>query len=461
MNNILTKIVATKKEEVKKLYQQYDIEKLKKEIQKSPISFYQKLAEKAQKNEKFLLTEFKRKSPSEGWINKDVAINQQVNKYQNLGTNAISVLTDYSYFGGTYKDLNEVSNCIENTSICVLNKEFIIDEIQVYLARKNGANIILLIAAILETTQFNHLKTLAENLGMGVIAEIHNAEEWEVIKDLNCKVIGINNRNLNNFKTALNNCNFLAQLINSESFIIAESGMKSNLDLQIAGAYSHGFLIGTSLMRNEIDLAAVNQKNYFFKACGLKTAQEINNVEANLIGINFSPVSKRKINLSELENGIIPSNAVAVFYNNSVTEIESILTKFSFKYVQLYAEDVPLSFIQQLKQKVILAIRVKTKESLKKINQYAPFIDLFILDAAQPGKGKSIQVEIPRNFPYPFLLAGGINETNLNKAQNYTNCLGVDIASGIETNGQVDLEKITNINKKINGLSFVMKDYER
>ena len=130
--------------------------------------------------------------------------------YKKLGASAVSILTDYDYFGGSHKDLKEASDYLKDTDILVLNKEFIIDEIQLYLARKNGADLVLLIAAILDTEKFSILKNLAESLGMGVLAEVHSIAEYQKIAYLNCTVIGVNNRDLNTFKTALNNCNFIA-----------------------------------------------------------------------------------------------------------------------------------------------------------------------------------------------------------------------------------------------------------
>ncbi len=461
MNNILEKIKAAKEVEVSALYEKYSLDELKKNVVSSPISFYEKLAQKKALNQPFLISEFKRKSPSEGWINEEVSIESQIQKYIDFGTDAVSVLTDNQFFGGSYEDLNKAASWIENVQnceICVLNKEFIIDEIQVYLARKNGANLILLIAEILDVESFENLKNLAESLGMGVLAEVHNLPEFKKIEALNCKVIGVNNRNLDNFKTAINNCNFLAQYISKDSFLIAESGMHNSIDLKVAGTYSDGFLIGTSLMRNsKLDFS----QECFFKACGMRSSEEISNNRADLVGVNFSPKSKRKVNEKILADLEIPQNAVALFYKNSESDIDEILSNYHFKYIQVYFEDVSFEFIKNCKHKIMLAVKVKGNFDFNELEQYAPFVDFFILDSAEPGSGKSIQSEIPFEFPYPFLLAGGMNLENLNRIEKYKNCIGVDIASGVETAAKVDLDKIKNIKSKIEKIGKVELFFEK
>ncbi len=447
---ILAQIVETKRQEIEQLYQQYDLEVLKQECVSTNLSFYQKIKD-CQGN--FFITEFKRKSPSAGWINQEVAIEIQLQQYKDLGTNAVSVLTDQEYFGGSYEDLQKAAKFLQDTDICILNKEFIIDEIQVYLARKFGTNIILLIAAILDLEQFVKLKNLAESLGMGVIAEVHNLEEYRKIQSANCTVLGINNRNLNNFKTAINNCNYIAKNIDHQGFIIAESGMSSALDLKITGINADGFLIGTSLMQQDLNLTKLSNQDYFFKACGIRETEHLKFDTADLFGINFSPISKRRMLRKVLMQSTLPKNAVAVFYQNTEEIILSILSKYPFQYVQLYADDVSFPFIKKTKRRVILSVRIRDKFEPKKFEAYAPYVDFFILDAPNPGQGKEITTTIPYDFPYPFLLAGGINADNLDRVAQYQNCIGVDVASGIETDGEVDLNKLKHIHDSLQKIS--------
>lgn len=453
MRNILQEIVENKKCEVAGLYKQFDFGTLQKQAEPSQLSFYNIISDKRNRNEFFFITEFKRRSPAAGVINMKVNLQSQVESYINAETSAISVLTDEKYFGGSYDDLKKTSLLIGSKQVLLLQKDFIIDPIQIYLARTCGANMILLIAGILSHKQIRQFKLQAEQLNMGVIVEIQSVEEFEKIKNLNCLVIGINNRDLNNFRVSLNKCNFIASKIQHNGFIIAESGIEDELDLAVVKSYADGFLIGTSLMKKGIKKSLhehfSTSKKYFLKACGIREEKIIKENTADLIGINFSPRSKRKINDNKLNTIEIPPNAAAVFRNNSREEIQHVLSKHCFRYVQLYSDEIDVEFLKQIRQKVLLAVSLKNQSDMELIEKYSSFIHCIVLDSGDPGQGKEIEIFIPFNFPYPFFLAGGINTSNLKKIEKFKNCIGVDIASGIETNGNSDIQKIQEIKNKL------------
>ncbi len=456
-SNILSAIVRQKKKEVEKLKVAYDLEDLRQEVTVSHLHFYKALEASAHKQKPFVITEFKRKSPSEGWINKDKDLAEQARVYVEKGASAMSVLTDSEYFGGSYEDLLTASKALEGTGVLLLQKDFIIDPIQIYLARKAGANLILLIAAILEEEELRKLKAVAEGLGMGVLAEVHSLEEYNKIASIDFPVVGINNRDLTNFKTALNCCNYIAQQVDHQGYIIAESGMGSALDLRIARQHANGYLIGTSLMRGHqsVPLESLTAPRLFFKACGIRTAESLVELheKADLLGINFSPISKRRGKEGWLQEVTIPSNAVAVFKNNTEDEIEAIASQYGFRYVQLYSSDVKLDFIKRVKQKVILAVAVRTEQDWKHALQFAPYIDLFLLDGPKPGSGEPIHTGIPADFPYPFLLAGGMNASNIDRVLQYENCIGVDMASGIEEGGEISHSKAGEVANAVKSVS--------
>lgn len=452
--NILKDIVRHKRIEVQNLYQLYKLEDLQQKIQSSSLSFYQTIASKAEAKVPFIISEFKRKSPSEGWINRDLSISHQLEVYKKKGANAVSVLTDEQFFGGDYQDLKEAARVLADSGILLLQKDFVIDPIQIYLGRLMGANMVLLIAAILEPEEMKNLKLIAESLGMGVLAEVHSVEEYRKIETIGFPVVGVNNRDLTNFKTALNCCNYIAREVSHQGYIIAESGMGSALDLQIASRCADGFLIGTSLMRKAADVPfeALTEKRYFFKACGIRNDGMMALEAPDLLGINFSPISKRRGAEGWLEGRFIPSHAVAVFKNNTADEVNTVVEKYGFHYVQLYADDFEVDFVKNIKQKVILAIAVRQASDIEKAYEYAPYIDFFILDGATPGSGELIEFDIPTDFPYPFLLAGGITAANLDRIIAYDHCIGVDMASGIETNRQVDPVKIQAVKEGLQAL---------
>ncbi|MBK8555770.1 MAG: hypothetical protein IPL65_08370 [Lewinellaceae bacterium] len=456
---ILDTIVAQKKLEIIALYQQHQIQVLRRTVQPTAKSLYSGLADYRARSQPFFIFEFKRKSPSESWINRDIAIAPQLEHYQKLGAAAVSVLTDEAFFGGSYEDLRKAGAVLGPTDTLLLQKDFVLDPIQILLARLAGADMILLIAAILSPEKLAELQAEAESLGMGVLVEVHDQEEFDRIRHLPFPVLGINNRDLKNFRTALNRVNVISAEA-GERFIISESGIKDERDLKVARK-ADGFLIGTSLMRGKTLQPTFDRTGLLFKACGIREPAHLE-LEADYLGINFSPRSKRKPSAELLEHlttstpatDEIWSKLVPVFYQNTERKIRQILTRFPFQFVQLYAGDVSPAFVRTLKQKVLLACRIQQSSDLNVLKDYASDIDFFILDGATPGSGARISTPIPSNFPYPFLLAGGIQESNLKLAANHKNCIGVDVASGIETTGLVDAEKVARLSAAAKGLAL-------
>lgn len=441
---ILNKITIQKREEIKALYQQYNLAELKKTAQPTNRRFYAEIADK----QPFFICEFKRKSPSEGWIAESAEVAPQVLAYAHAGARAISVLTDTPFFGGTYADLSAAAAALATLGDqrpLLLQKDFVLDEIQIYLARAAGADMILLIAAILAPDELEKLRQIAESLGMGALVEVHDQEELDGIQHLDFPVLGVNNRDLKVFRTALNRVNVLREQAKGR-FIISESGIHSYRDFAVVRE-AHGFLIGTGLMRQgAASLHALQHPTHLFKACGIRTAEFFREDTADLIGINFSPVSKRRMPLEILDQMPIPANAVAVFYQNSEAEIREILEKYPFQRVQLYAGDVTPEFVRSIRKKVLLAARIRSEEDIQAVHDYAADVDLIILDGPAPGSGTAAADHlIPEDFPYPFLIAGGIHAGNLDRMHRYKHCIGIDTASGIEQDGVVSATLIRQI----------------
>lgn len=443
MKTILDTILQRKKIEVQKMDFFSKVPKNKKNINKLIDSFCP-----------FYISEYKRKSPLTGTNNIEIPINKQINRYIQAGTSAISILTDKYFFGGTYKDLKTAVNITKNTNILILQKDFIIDKKQIQKARILGADLILLIARILDPTCLIELKNYAESLGMSVLLELHEYEEFIPIQNEKFNLVGINNRDLNTFNIFLNRFNVIANQLPSSLNLISESGIKNPIDIRISKSRANGFLIGRSLMtklKNQ-SLYSFFQyfKNYFFKSCGLQNFSNLSLINSDLIGVNFSPISKRKITKKNLLKFKYDSRLVAVFKKNSFEEIQQTVIKFKFSYVQIYIEDFNLEQIKKISCKKILAFNPENEQELNKALGMAKFIDFFILDGITPGSGEVINLNKCYNFPYPFLLAGGIKYSNLGRILKLKNCIGVDIASGIITNGDIDPIKVNTISKLLN-----------
>jgi indole-3-glycerol phosphate synthase len=194
-----------------------------------------------------IIAEVKRASPSKGVICENFAPRAIARNYQQRGAQAVSVLTDVDFFQGSLAHLLMVRQTI---SLPVLRKDFIIDGLQIEEASAHGADAILLIAAILSSSQIAEYQQLARERGMDTLVEIHNEEELEKALDSKAELIGINNRNLKDFSVDINTTFRLKRLIPRSIPVVSESGLKSATDLSLLKEHDVcAALIGESLMR--------------------------------------------------------------------------------------------------------------------------------------------------------------------------------------------------------------------
>ncbi|MGP4071624.1 indole-3-glycerol phosphate synthase TrpC [Piscibacillus sp. B03] len=242
---ILDKILDKKREEVRQLKQiglNYDVETVK-----HGASLYKNFLNI---NTLSVISEIKRASPSKGDINVGMEPNEQAKLYELGGASAISVLTDAPFFKGSVEDLSSVR---ETVNLPILNKDFIIDEIQIDRARQAGAKVILLIAAALDLDRLKELYHYACRLGLEVLFEVHNEVELDMAFEVGANIIGINNRDLKTFEVDLAVTEKLARKVTDpNTVIISESGIMTRDDAKrVAQAGAHGILVGESLMQSE------------------------------------------------------------------------------------------------------------------------------------------------------------------------------------------------------------------
>ncbi len=242
---ILDQIIVTKKKEIELLKKKFSY----KDFENSPFFSAEthSLKTKLVSDQFGIIAEIKRKSPSAGMINEHINITEQGKIYESNGAVAISCLTDYFYFGGSKEDLSLLKSA---TSIPILRKEFIIDEIQLFESKAIGADVILLIAEILTKEQALHLTIMAQSLGMEVIMECHSYKELKKVNDL-VDVIGVNNRDLQAQKTTIQTSFDLHSFIPEGKLCISESGIRSKADLiKLSEKGYHGALIGEHILSN-------------------------------------------------------------------------------------------------------------------------------------------------------------------------------------------------------------------
>ena len=246
MKDILSEIIANKRFEVDLQKQSISLEQLQNSLETTVKQ--RSLKEALKSSSSGIIAEFKRRSPSKGWINRKAQAEDIVPGYANAGASAVSILTDEKFFGGNLKDIKDARPLID---IPILRKDFIVDEYQLYQAKIIGADAVLLIAAALKKEELHALAAKAHELGLEVLLEIHSVEELKYI-NANMDVVGINNRNLGTFFTDVENSFRLAEQLPSDAVLVSESGISDPATVKrLQKAGFKGFLIGENFMKTD------------------------------------------------------------------------------------------------------------------------------------------------------------------------------------------------------------------
>ena len=250
MNDILEEIVAHKRKELKELNGILPLHDLAEKVEeylandkRQTLSMRQSLAE----SDSGIIAEFKRRSPSKGWIKEDGEPTVIPPSYAENGAAALSILTDEKFFGGKLKFIQQARPLVPRTPI--LRKDFIIDEYQLLQARQIGADAVLLIAACISKQECKELARKAHALGLETLLEVHSEPELEYVGD-NIDMVGVNNRNLGTFHTDVQNSYRLANLLPKDYLLVSESGISNPLTVrELRQAGFRGFLIGETFMK--------------------------------------------------------------------------------------------------------------------------------------------------------------------------------------------------------------------
>lgn len=245
--NILDKIVIDKRKEVSLRKQLIPVSQLE-----HSVLFDRKansLANALRKSTTGIIAEHKRRSPSKAVINQGLNVQDVASGYENAGVCGMSVLTDGKYFGGALDDLLLAR---ATAQLPLLRKEFIIDTYQILEAKAYGADVILLIAAILSREEIRIFSELAKSLGLDVLLEVHNEEELHKSLMPSLDMLGVNNRNLKTFEVSLDTSKSLADSIPDDFVKVSESGISSIGAIRELRPYGYqGFLIGENFMKTD------------------------------------------------------------------------------------------------------------------------------------------------------------------------------------------------------------------
>ena len=251
MNNILTKICEDKKLEIEILKKKCSLKSLKKLVSDKIIKrdFKSNILNSSVEKKNFIIGEIKKASPSAGEIINNYEPVEIAKIYERAGAKAISILTEKNYFKG---EIDHLSFIKQNTNIPILRKDFIIDEYQIYESKFYRADAILFIASILSQKQLNDFVLLAKKIDLECLVEVHNLNELEKALTTPARIIGINNRNLNDFSVDINTTLNLIKNIPDHVLKVSESGIFNKNDISVLGNVGcNAVLIGEAIITSD------------------------------------------------------------------------------------------------------------------------------------------------------------------------------------------------------------------
>lgn len=250
-SDVLDKIMAHKAEEVEFAKTQTSLVEVKAQAVdvEECRGFVDAIRKSIEADKPAIIAEIKKASPSKGVIRENFKPAEIAESYQKHGASCLSVLTDNEFFKGSVEAFHQARMACD---IPMLRKDFMLDEYQVFEAKAMHADCILLIVAALEVSLMQDLAGQAQELGLDVLVEVHNADELERGLALKMPMIGINNRNLQTFETSLNNTIELLPLISEQVMVVSESGIHTHDDIQLLRDHNvNSFLVGEAFMRAE------------------------------------------------------------------------------------------------------------------------------------------------------------------------------------------------------------------
>ncbi|KAI9372593.1 indole-3-glycerol phosphate synthase-domain-containing protein [Aspergillus egyptiacus] len=463
-----------------------------------------------------LMAEIKRASPSKGMIAEHACAPAQARQYAKAGASVISVLTEPEWFKGSIDDLRAVRQSLEGLTHrpAILRKEFIFDEYQILEARLAGADTVLLIVKMLDTELLTRLYHYSQSLGMEPLVEVNTPEEMKIAVDLGAQVIGVNNRDLTSFEVDLGTTSRLMDQVPESTIVCALSGISGPKDVE---AYKKdgvkAILVGEALMRasdtaafvaellggNSKKLPLQSPNSPLVKICGTRTeegARAAIEAGADLIGIILAEGRKRTVpdevalRISEvvkstprpapLSTGVTQgdSNAISVdYFDHSANTLRhptrallvGVFLNQPLSYVlgqqqKLGLDVVQLHGTEPLEWSRLIPVPVIRKFGLDDFGIARPaYHALPLLDSGAGGSGElldqsRVKQVLDSDDGLRVVLAGGLDPFNVTEVISQLEELrhkvvGVDVSSGVESNGAQDLEKIRAFVQAVKGPS--------
>ena len=451
---VLERIVSDKRQEVNRLKSEIDSSLLA----DLPLSD-RSLADALRKPHTGYIMECKKASPSKGLIRHDFNPAAIAKDYEPFA-DAISVLTDEKYFQGKLDYLSAVRSAVRLPVVC---KDFILEPFQVRLARKYGADAILLMLSVLDDGQFGDCLEEAQRLQMDALVEVRDKTEMERASLGGAKIIGINNRDLSTLKVDLTTTKNLAHLAPKESVLVSESGFFTHSDVRPFRSCANAFLVGTSLMQKEnVERGAKELVFGVVKVCGLTSVKDaLKAEEAGALygGVIFARESKRRVDLDTAKKISEGTSLclVGVFVDAPVKEVLSNARALSLRAVQLHGEETP-SYIEALRKSLPKEVEiwkaVRVADSVPDAKDFGAdrlLLDTFV-KGERGGTGMKFNWSLLKDRDLSkVIVAGGLSLDNAKEADSLS-AYALDVNSGVEdAPGKKSSEKLRDFFAELRG----------
>lgn len=446
MPDVLKKIVARKRVDVAARKAACGALPPRAEAHPADHRFARALARRSARHCAFIL-EVKKGSPSQGVLRSALDVDEILAAYTGVA-DALSVLTDEPFFGGSFEILREVR---AKTDLPVLCKDFVVDLWQIDEAHAYGADAVLLMLSVLTDAEVAAGLARAKTLGIDALVEAHTDDELARALRLDAPIVGINNRDLRTLKTDLATTERLASKVPDDRLLISESGIASRADVARLGRCVDGFLVGSSLMgAGDVHGAARALAFGRVKVCGLRRPEDVAALPAlgaAYAGFVFVPETPRWVPLADAEKYVQTAWScprVGVFRGASAAEIAAHVAAFGLRAVQLHGEPPPVDALRAALPSSVEIWQVVDGATADLDALLPAGIDRYVLDTGAGGSGISwdharISVHPARDA---FIVAGGISAENARAAYG-DGVFALDASSRLESAvGCKDREKI-------------------
>lgn len=456
METILDEIVESRRHQLESQKQSLSLSSIQDSLQPSDRDF----AGAVKSPRPAFILECKKASPSQGLIRADFDLAAIADVYGRHAS-AISVLTESEYFQGSLENLRIVRRRVSQPLLC---KDFFVDHYQVYQARHFGADAILLILAILDDDTWRQLFELARSLEMDAITEVSNREEQQRAIELGAPIIGINNRNLRDMSINLETTRQLANDLPEGTLVISESGYYTNQQIRSMSDVAHGFLVGSSLMKEtNLERAVKSLILGDHKICGLTRNEDAaiaDRAGAVYGGVIFAADSPRRVSIKDVDSIFegCRLQRIGVFQNQSLEEVAKLVHAAHLDGVQLHGDESP-QYVRDLRGRIGQSVEIWKALTVDQLAEHADSflgasVQRLVVDNQEVGQrggtGRPFDwSRLPDGHSQSIIVAGGIGPDNVVEALQL-GCHGVDMNSGLEhAPGIKSAEKIKQAFRRI------------